>query len=172
MWADIQAQAADRNALFLLHLPEILVAGHSIEMRFPGLLLIKNPPVEHVPRADIHTCRTCTALLLHRSAGRGSGASVRTVTQWTRGPCSGVTSRQLFPIQPSPARCVASFWENTPQICSSSVLLDAGTGKAPLSRMLEHVCNTERNLIEGLVHDIIAVVLVEDRCRFVVIRQG
>ena len=37
--------------------------------------------------------------------------------------------------------------------------------------MLEHVCNPERNLVEGLVHDIIAVVLAEDRCRFVVLRQ-
>ena len=37
--------------------------------------------------------------------------------------------------------------------------------------MLEHVCNPERNLVEGLVHDIIAVVLAEDHCRFVVLRQ-
>jgi hypothetical protein len=33
--------------------------------------------------------------------------------------------------------------------------------KGAISRMLEHVCNPERNLVEGLVHDTIAVVLAE-----------
>ena len=60
-----------------------------------------------------------------------SGASVRIVTHRTRGPWSGVTSRQLFPIQPRPAMCAASFWEKIPQMCSSLVRFEAGTGNAP-----------------------------------------
>ena len=59
-----------------------------------------------------------------------SGALVRMVTHRTLGPWSGVTSRQLFPIQPSPARCAASFWEKMPLICSLSVRFEAGMGNA------------------------------------------
>ena len=59
-----------------------------------------------------------------------SGALVRMVTHRTLGPWSGVTSRQLFPIQPSPARCAASFWEKMPLICSLSVRFEAGIFKS------------------------------------------
>ena len=61
MRTDVQTQAADRNALFLLHLPEIPVAGNSIKPRLPGLISIKNPSRESILRADIHTSSTITA---------------------------------------------------------------------------------------------------------------
>jgi hypothetical protein len=59
-----------------------------------------------------------------------SGAFVNTVAQRARGPNSGVTSRQLRPIHPNPARCAAILWENAESNFLVSTVCEAGIGSA------------------------------------------
>ena len=57
-----------------------------------------------------------------------NGAFVRTEAILSRGPNSGVISKQFFPIHPNPARLAATLCENTASKLSLLSIDEAGIG--------------------------------------------
>ena len=109
IWIDLEMTGLDPNSDVIIEIATI-VTDKNLNLVDEGPSIVIHQPDDIMDNMD----EWCTTQ--HGKSGltdrvRNSAISEETAENLTLGPFSGVTSRQLLPIQPWPARCAGSLYD-------------------------------------------------------------